>query len=295
MFLKTPEGEPPELAPTRRTALASIFTVGYALSAGPVNAQTITTDETGLVIDEPKFRAAGGYMLPGYLARPDRPGRFPVVIVVNEIFGIHAYIKDVCRRLAKEGYVAFAPDYFNRAGDPSTLTDIAAVRPIVGAAVYEQVMTDTDAAVRFLRGKRYVERREFAVTGFCWGGAVTWMAAARNRAFKAGVAWYGRLVAPPADGFGAEAGRPWPADIAGKLKCPVLGLYAAEDRGIPLTQVETMRAALTAAGNPTKSEIVVYDGAQHGFHADYRPSYKADAAADGWNRMLGWFRAHGVA
>jgi carboxymethylenebutenolidase len=295
MLLRTPEGELPESAPTRRTALASIFTVGYALSAGPAHAQAITTDEAGLVIEEVKYKAAGGYMLPAYMARPDKAGRHPVVIVVNEIFGIHAYIKDVCRRLAKEGYVALAPDYFDRAGDPAALTDIAAVRPIVAAATYEQVMDDTDGAVRFLRGKPFVARGEFAITGFCWGGAVTWMAAARNRAFKAGVAWYGRLIAPPADGFGAEAGRPWPSDVAGKLKCPVLGLYAAEDRGIPLSQVETMRAALAANGNPTKSEIVVYEGAQHGFHADYRPSYKADAAADGWSKMLAWFRANGVA
>ena len=175
------------------------------------------------------------------------------------------------------------------------MTDIQQVRPIIARANYAQVMGDTDAAVKFLQRKRYVARNKFAITGFCWGGAVTWMAAARNPAFDAGVAWYGRLAAPAADAFGAEAGRPWPVDIAGDLKCPVLGLYAAEDRGIPLEQVEAMRAALTRAANPSKSEIVVYPGAQHGFHADYRPSFKADAAEDGWNRMLAWFRANGVA
>jgi carboxymethylenebutenolidase len=293
MLLRTPEGDEPRLS--RRTALASLFTAGYALGAGEVNAQAITTDETGLVVEEIAYRGAGGYMLPAYVARPAAEGRHPAMVVVNEIFGVHAYIKDVCRRLAKQGYVAIAPDYFDRAGDPSTMTDIQnQIRPIVAAATYAQVMGDTDGAVRHLRRQRYVNRRALAVTGFCWGGAVVWMAAAHNRAFKAGAAWYGRLVPPEPGGFGAEAGRPWPVDIAGRLRCPVLGLYASEDRGIPLDTVERMRAALTAAGNPSRSEVVVYDGAQHGFHADYRASFKRDAAEDAWARMLAWFKANGV-
>ncbi|MDX2235770.1 MAG: dienelactone hydrolase family protein [Hyphomonadaceae bacterium] len=295
MLLRTPEGDPPDLVISRRTALASLFTAGYAVGAGPASAQAITTDDAGLSIEEVTFRAAGKYQLPGYLARPAAPGRYPAVIVVNEIFGIHAYIKDVCRRFAKAGYVALAPDYFDRAGDPSTMTDIQnEIRPIVSAAVHEQVMDDTEGAVKFLRRQRYVQRKALAVTGFCWGGAVTWMAASRIGAFKAGVAWYGRLVAPEPGAFGSEEGRPWPVDVAGALKCPVLGLYAAEDRGIPLETVERMRAALAAAGNPSKSEIVVYDGAQHGFHADYRASFRKDAAEDGWARALAWFRANGV-
>lgn len=293
MLLRTPEGDEPHLS--RRTALASLFTAGYALGAGPANAQAITTDETGLVVEEITFRGAGRYQLPAYIARPAAPGRHPAVVVVNEIFGIHAYIKDVCRRLAKQGYVAIAPDYFDRAGDPSAMTDIQnQIRPIVASAVYAQVMDDTDGAVRYLKRQRYVNRKTFAVTGFCWGGAVVWMAAAHNRAFKAGAAWYGRLVPPDPGGFGAEEGRPWPVDVAGRLRCPVLGLYASEDRGIPLDTVETMRAALTAAGNPSNSEIVVYDGAQHGFHADYRASFKRDAAEDAWARMLAWFKANSV-
>lgn len=294
MLLRTPEGEPLDLTMSRRTALVSLFTAGYAVGAGPAHAEAITTDETGLVVEEVTFRAAKGYRLPGYLARPAGEGRHPVVIVVNEIFGIHAYVKDICRRLAKEGYVALAPDYFDRAGDPAPLADIQLIRPIVAAATYEQVMDDTDAAVRFLKRKRYADRQEFAITGFCWGGAVVWMAAARNRAFKAGAAWYGRLVSPEAGAFGAEDGRPWPVDIAGSLRCPVLGLYGAEDKGIPKEQVDAMRAALTASGNPSHSDIIVFEGAQHGFHADYRASYKADAAKDGWARMLAWFRANGV-
>lgn len=291
MLLRTPEGDDPNL--TRRTALASLFTAGYALGAGPANAQAIVTDVTGLAVEEVTFRAAGRYALPAYMARPAAGGRYPAVIVVNEIFGIHAYVKDVCRRLARQGYVALAPDYFDRAGDPSTMTDIQnQVRPVVAAAKYAQVMGDTDGAVRFLRSKRFVNRSALAITGFCWGGNVVWMAAAHNRAFKAGAAWYGRLVAPDPGGFGAEEGRPWPVDVADDLKCPVLGLYASEDRGIPLESVERMRAALLAARS--KSEIVVFDGAQHGFHADYRASFKRDAAEDGWARMLAWFRANGV-
>jgi carboxymethylenebutenolidase len=296
MLLRTPEGDPPDLNLTRRTALVSLFTAGYALGAGPVSAQTITTDDAGLVIEEVTYRAAGRYKLPAYMARPDVRGKRPAVIVVNEIFGIHAYIKDVCRRLAKQGYVAIAPDYFDRAGDPSTLTDIATqIRPIVAATGHAQVMEDTDATVRFLKRQRFVDDGKLAITGFCWGGAVTWMACARNTAFKAGVAWYGRLAPPEAGAFGAEEGRQWPVDVAGALKCPVLGLYAEEDRGIPLETVAQMRAALAAAGNPSRSEIVVYEDAQHGFHADYRASYKKDAADAAWARMLEWFKANGVA
>lgn len=294
MLLRTPEGDPVDLTVSRRTALASLFTVGYALGAGPASAQAITTDETGIVTEEVTYPAAGGYQLPAFVARPEGKGRHPAVVVVNEIFGIHAYIKDVCRRLAKQGYVAIAPDYFDRAGDPSTLTDIQAIRPLVAATTYPQVMEDTDATVRYLRRRKDVARGKLAITGYCWGGAVVWMAAANNRAFKAGVAWYGRLVAPDAGAFGAEAGRPWPVDVAGSLKCPVLGLYGSEDRGIPLDTVEKMRAALVAGRDRTGSQIIVFDGAQHGFHADYRPSYKKDAAEDAWARMLAWFRANGV-
>lgn len=292
MLLRTPEGDN---TLSRRTALASLFTAGYALGTGPVHAEAITTDEAGLVVEEVRFRAFHGYDLPGYLARPAAEGRHPAVIVVNEIFGIHAYIKDICRRLAKAGYVALAPDYFDRAGDPSTMTDIQTqIRPVVAAATYPQVIGDTDAAVSFLKHQSYVNRRALAITGYCWGGAVVWMAAAHNRSFKAGAAWYGRLVPPDAGAFGAEEGRPWPVDIAARLRCPVLGLYGSEDRGIPLDTVERMRAALAAAGNPSHSDIVVFQGAQHGFHADYRASYKRDAAEDGWARMLAWFKANGV-
>jgi carboxymethylenebutenolidase len=214
--------------------------------------------------------------------------------VVNEIFGIHAYIKDVCRRLAHLGFCAIAPDYFDRAGDPSQLRDFAEIRRVVGTAGYEQVMVDTEGALKWLARRRSVLRGRIGITGFCWGGAAVWMAAARFAQIKAGIAWYGRLAPPPEGGFGDEAGRPWPLDVAGELKAPVLGLYAEQDRGIPLDTVEAMREALARGGNPTGSEIVVYPGAQHGFHADYRDSYNQAAAEDGWARMLAWLAAHGV-
>lgn len=294
MRLTTPEGHdsPP---PSRRAVTASLFTAAYAAAIGRANAQAITTPIEGIRVVETHISGASGYRLPAYVARPRTRGRHPAVIVVNEIFGIHAYIKDVCHRLAHAGYGAIAPDYFDRAGDPSTHTDFAAIRPIVAAATYEQVMGDTEGALAWLKRQRFVARDKIAITGFCWGGAAVWMAAARFGAdIKAGVAWYGRLVAPPADGFGAEAGRPWPVDIAGALRTPVLGLYAGNDRGIPLSTVEEMRAALGAAGNPSHSDIVVFPGVEHGFHADYRPSYNEAAARDGWARMLAWLRDHGV-
>jgi len=271
---------------------ASLFTAGYALAAASADADPITTPTDGLVTADVQFGGHGGYALPAYVARPEGDEARPVVIVVNEIFGIHAYIKDVCHRLAREGYVALAPDYFDRAGDPSTLTDWDQIRAIVGAASHEQVMGDTEGALAWLKQQSFVARK-FAVTGFCWGGAVTWMACAQSADFSAGVAWYGRLTRPTS-GFYAGQERPWPADVAGALHCPVLGLYAENDQGIPLDTVEEMRAALDAAGNPSHAQIIVYPGTEHGFHADYRPSYNEAAAHDGWVRALRWFRQHGV-
>jgi carboxymethylenebutenolidase len=291
MRLDTPEGN---LPPSRRLVFGSMFFAGYAVAALDANAQPIVTPSDGLVVEDIHFAAVNDYHLPAYVARPEGRSRRPAIVVVNEVFGIHDYIKDVCRRLAREGYVAIAPDYFDRAGDPASLTDFDAIRPIVAAATHEQVMGDTQGALAWLDRQRFVRDNAIGVTGFCWGGAVTWMAAARFPAIKAGVAWYGRLVAPQAGGFGAEEGRPWPVDIAATLRAPVLGLYAENDRGIPLDTVEQMRVALAAANNPSRSEIVVYPGVQHGFHADYRQSYNAEAAADGWGRALAWFRTNGV-
>lgn len=292
MRLDTPEGNFP---PTRRTMAASLFFAGYATAALSSCASPVTTPGDELITEDVHVTGAGGYALPAYVARPSGRGRHSCVIVVNEIFGIHDYIKDVCRRFAREGYVAIAPDYFDRAGDPAPMTDFNAIRQIVGTANNEQVMGDTEGAINWLKRQPFVKADAIGITGFCWGGSVVWMAAARFPDIKAGVAWYGRLVHPQPGGWGAEEDRPWPADIAGSLHTPVLGLYAENDNGIPLTSVETMRAALQAADNPSHSEIIVYPGVQHGFHADYRESYNAEAAADGWRRCLQWFRANGVA
>lgn len=282
------------LQPSRRGVAASLFLGGYAPAALSACASPLATPAVGLIEEEVKFAAVGGYELPAFVARPDDRRAHSAVIVVNEIFGIHNYIKDVCRRLAREGYVAIAPDYFDRAGDPAPLTDFSAILAIVGTAHHEQVMGDTEGALSWLAAQQFVAAGQVGITGFCWGGTVVWMAAARFPQIKAGVAWYGRLARPQAGGWGAGEDRPWPYDVAALIRAPVLGLYASEDRGIPLQTVEDMRAALSAADNPTGSEIIVYEGAQHGFHADYRDSYNESAAADGWSRCLAWFREHGV-
>lgn len=292
MRLDTPEGNP---EPSRRLFVSSAFFSGYAVAALDAAAVPVVTPSDGLIVEDVTFMGAGSYQLPAYVARPEGQQRRPAIIVVNEIFGIHDYIKDVCRRLAREGYVTIAPDYFDRAGDPAPLTDYNAIREIVATATHAQVMGDTGGALTWLARQSYVSGDAIGITGFCWGGAVTWMAAATLYGVRAGVAWYGRLVAPQPGGFGAEEGRPWPIDVAAMLRAPVLGLYAENDRGIPLDTVQHMRAALAANGNPSRSEIVVYPGTQHGFHADYRDSYNADAAADGWRRALAWLRSHGVA
>ncbi len=292
MRLQGPEGDFP---PSRRAVAASLFFSGYATAALSGCASPITTSEDDLVAEDVRIDGAGGYALPAYVARPAARGRRGAVIVVNEIFGIHDYIKDVCRRFARAGFVALAPDYFDRAGDPAPLTDFAAIRAIVATATHEQVMGDTEGAVRWLSAQPFVKRDAIGITGFCWGGTVVWMAAAQLPQVRAGVAWYGRLVRPQPGSWGAEEERPWPYDVAALMRAPVLGLYAENDRGISPESVERMRAALAAADNPTNSQIVVYPGVEHGFHADYRESYNAEAAADGWARCLAWFRAHGVA
>ncbi|HWA01313.1 MAG TPA: dienelactone hydrolase family protein [Caulobacterales bacterium] len=291
MRLDMPEGN---LSPTRRAVAASFFTAGYALALSPPAQAAITTSAEGLVVEEPVLDGADGYRLPSYLVRPDAGGRRPAVIVVNEVFGIHEYIKDICRRLGRAGYVALAPDYFDRAGDPATAADFNQIRPMIAATHYEQVMGDTQGAIEFLAHNAHVNAGKLAITGFCWGGNVVWMAAARFPQIKAATAWYGRLAPPNQGDFGYEPGRPWPLDIAGQLHAPVLGLYGARDQGITQESVQAMRAALAGAHDRTHSEIVVYPDAGHGFHADYRDSYNEADAQDGWRRMLAWFHDHGV-
>ncbi|MFN3521432.1 MAG: dienelactone hydrolase family protein [Phenylobacterium sp.] len=291
--LTRPEGTQPEDLNLSRRALGAAVFAGYAVSALSAKAEPIKTDASGLVAGTVQVKAADRD-IPAYVARPDVAGAFPTIVVVSEIFGVHEYIRDICRRLAKLGYAAIAPDFFVRAGDPSTLTDFAAVRQIVSATSDGQVKSDMAATLAFLHAQPWADHAKMGITGFCWGGAVTWLSCERFADFKAGVAWYGRLRPPAPGEFMGETERQWPIQLVDQLKAPVLGLYAGKDAGIPLPDVEAMRAALAAAGK-TDSEIVVYPEAQHAFHADYRASYDAEAAADGWKRMLAHFARHGLA
>jgi carboxymethylenebutenolidase len=288
MNLTRPDGPDLVTQPSRRNLGAIAMFAGYAAAVTPVHAAAITTPSDGLITGMVNYPSSG-FDLPAFVARPMGRGRKPVVIVVSEIFGLHEYVRNMCRRLALQGYVAIAPAFFVRVADPAPLTDFAAIMPIVGAASNAQVMGDITATIAWLDKQRFVAKNRMAITGFCWGGTVVWMASALTDRIKAGVAWYGRL----AGRAGSTEVRKQPPEIAGELKSPVLGLYAENDSGIPLPTVETMRAALTAAGN-TRSRIDVYPGTEHGFHADYRPSYNEAAAKDGWAKLLAWFRSNGV-
>ncbi len=290
--LTRPEGtEPSDLDVSRRTlALAALG--GYALWSFSAEAEPIHTDSDGLVADMVELDS-GDAMIPAYLARPDAKGRFPVVVVICEVFGIHEYIRDVCRRLAKLGYCAIAPDFFVREGDPSKTSDFNQIRKIVGAASDKQLMHDLATTLAYIKAQPFADKAHMAITGFCWGGAIVWLACERFKDFKAGVSWYGRLAAPKPGEFLSEPERKWPLDLVADLKAPVLGLYAGKDQGIGPHDIDAMRSALAASGK-TGSEIRVYPQSQHGFHADYRSSYDAEAAADGWSRMLAHFAANGV-
>ena len=281
-MLTRPEGTLAEdLALSRR---AMLIAAGYAAFDLAAHAEPIHTPDAGLLTG---WETLGGG-LPAFVARPAAKGRHPAVIVVNEIFGVHEWIKDVCRRLAQAGYVAVAPEYFFR-GDPErklpTMTDFPAIRAIVAQAKLEQVMGDTQATLDWLAAQSFVAARKLAITGFCWGGGITWMAAARFPQLKAGGAWYGGLKGNP----GPE-GRKFPLDVVAELKAPVLGLYGALDKGIPVADVEAMQAKLKGS----KSSIILYPDADHGFLADYRPSYNATAGADAWGKLLAHFKANGV-
>ena len=285
--LTRPEGSQPGDFHLSRRGVAAVFFAGYAAAAFSADAEPIHTDETGLIIESVTYPSSG-FNLPAYIARPAAKGRHPTVLVASEIFGIHDYIKDTCRRLAKLGYVAIAPAFFVRVADPAPLSDIGAVIKIVRQASDSQILGDVGATLAYLKSRPDVDFKRLAVTGFCWGGAVTWISCEEFAGFKAGVAWYGQM-APPADG--GDPKRKWAIKGLGSLHAPVLGLYGAKD-GLA-EQVPAMRAALAAAGK-TDSQIIVYPDAQHGFHADYRPSYNAADAKDGWSRMLAHFAAHGV-
>jgi carboxymethylenebutenolidase len=265
-----------------KTTLAA----GFALAVQPVTAQTIHTDSTSLTAGEIQIPTAEG-TIPGYRAMPTQGKNFPVVLVVQEIFGVHEHIKDICRRFAKQGYLAIAPELYARQGDVSKLADIGQIMPIVAKVPDEQVMTDLDAAVIWAENSGHGDVTKLGITGFCWGGRIVWLYAAHNPTLKAGVAWYGRLVGQP-DPLHPQN----PVDLAAQVKAPVLGLYGGQDQGITADSIEAMRAALKTAGS--SSEIIVYSDAGHGFHADYRPSYNAKDAADGDQKMYAWFKKNGV-
>jgi len=276
---------------TRRMALKAALGVGYAAAAAPVMAQTaIRTPADGLTVGEVMIDVAG-FSMPAYRAAPAGRTGLPVVLVLSEIFGVHEYIADTARRFARAGYLAIAPELFIRQGDPQSYGEMARlIAEVISKVPDAQVMSDLDATVRWA-GANGGDVSKLAVTGFCWGGRQTWLYAAHNPQVKAGVAWYGRLV-----GQTSDLNPRHPVDIAGALKAPVLGLYGAADTGIPLDTVEAMKKAL-ATGSPAaqQSSFVVYPDAPHAFHADYRPTFRAEPARDGWNRALAWFARHGVA
>ena len=272
----------------RKFIIASTLAAGFALAVHPISAQVITTDTQGLVAGAVKIPVKDGE-IPAYRAMPATGENFPVVLVVQEIFGVHEHIQDICRRFAKLGYLAIAPEMFARQGDVSKMSNIQEIiSKVVSKVPDAQVMSDLDATVAWAEKSAKGNIDKLGITGFCWGGRVTWLYSAYNPRVKAGVAWYGRLVGEPKPLTPKN-----PIDLAAQLKVPILGLYGGSDDGIPVATVEQMREALKA-GN-SGSEIIVYPDTPHAFHADYRPSYRKEQAQDGWKRLQAWFKQHGVA
>ena len=269
-----------------RTAVGS----GFAAAVLPVSAQAIRTDSEGLTVGEVTI-PVGDFKMPAYRAAPAGKSGLPVVLVISEIFGVHEHIADVARRFAKQGYLAIAPELFVRQGDAQSYGEIGKlIAEVISKVPDAQVMGDLDATVAWARANGGDASR-LGITGFCWGGRITWMYNAHNPAVKAGVAWYGRLVG------GTNPLTPTnPVDVVGQLNGPVLGLYGGADSGIPVDTVETMKKALAGGNTAAKrSDFVVYPDTPHAFHADYRPSFRKEAAEDGWKRCLAWFKAQGVA
>jgi len=286
LFGSEPAADLTEPALGRRGFLVNLLSAGFALAVRPVRSETlIATDSEGLVVGEIKIPVADGE-IPAYRSSPKGAGPFPVILVVQEIFGVHEHIKDITRRLAKLGYLAIAPELYARQGDVSKLAGIDEIRKIVSKVPDAQVLSDLDAAVDWA-GKNGGDLSRLGITGFCWGGRITWLYAAHQPKLKAGVAWYGRVK-----GEASELNPKHPLDVAAELKAPVLGLYGGQDQGIPVDTLEELRAAIKAAGG--FSEIHIYPNAPHAFHADYRPSYRKEEAEDGWKRLQAWFKEHGV-
>jgi carboxymethylenebutenolidase len=279
----------PEIDPEhRRDFLVNKLAVGFALAVQPIIAQTtITTGANGLIAGEVKVPVKDG-TIPGYRACPAKGRLFPTVLVVQEIFGVHEHIKDLCRRLAHAGYCAVSPELFARQGDVSKISDIQEIlSKVVLKVPDDQVMSDLDATIAWAGKSSKADTTRVAITGFCWGGRIAWLYAAHNPKLKAGAAWYGRI-----EGDTNAMTPKNPIDYAGALKAPVIGFYGGKDTGIPLSSLDRMRSALKVVGDP--SEINVYAEAQHGFNADYRPSYDKAAAMEAWKKMLDWFKKYGV-
>jgi carboxymethylenebutenolidase len=272
----------------RRDFIKVALGTGFAAAVLPVSAQSvIKTDTAGLTAGEVSI-TVNGQKVPVYRAQPEGKKNLPVVLVISEIFGVHEHIADVARRFAKQGYLALAPQLFVRQGDPAAYPTIAELmREVISKVPDAQVMGDLDACVAWAK-ENGGDTSRLGITGFCWGGRITWLYSAHNSRVKAGVAWYGRLI-----GDKTALTPTYPIDIAPALTVPVLGLYGGKDTGIPLDSVEKMKAALVPGHS--KSEFVVYPDAGHAFNADYRPSYVEAAAKDGWQRCLAWFKANGVA
>ncbi len=275
---------------SRRDFVRTSVGTGFAAAVLPVMSQTvIKTDSAGLLVGEVSI-PVGDFKLPAYRAAPLGKANAPVVLVISEIFGVHEHIADVARRLAKQGYFAVAPELFVRQGDAGAYGEIAKLRSeVVNKVPDTQVMTDLDATTAWAKGQG-ADASRLGITGFCWGGRITWLYAAHNPAVKAGVAWYGRL-----QGAVSALNPAQPIDRVGQLNGPVLGLYGGKDSGIPVESVNAMKIALAGGSAAAKaSQFVVYPDAPHAFHADYRPSYRKDAADDGWQRCLAWFKSQGV-
>ena len=271
---------------TRRGFVMTSLATGFALSMQPVSAETIHTDSTGLEAGEVKVPVADG-SIPAYRAMPDKGGPFPTVLVIHEAFGVHEHIQDLCRRLAKLGYYAIAPELFAREGNAAAIKDPKElVAKILSKVPEDQALSDLDAALVYAKATGKADLSKLAVTGFCWGGRITWLYAAHQPELKAAVAWYG------VDRAHSELTPNNPLDVIPDLKCPVLGLYGGADKSIPRELSDKRQAACKNAGKTC--DMMVYADAPHGFNADYRPSYRADAAKDGWARMLAWFKDHGV-
>jgi carboxymethylenebutenolidase len=279
-----------EFITSRRQVLVATLSTGFALAVSPVAASALTTDSDGLEAGEVKIPTSAGD-IPGYRALPSKPkGKVPVILVVHEIFGVHEHIKDVCRRFAKEGYYAIAPELFARQGDVSKITDFKEIiSKVVSKVPDAQVLSDLDAALAFAKKDPHVDASKLSITGFCWGGRIVWLYAAHQPALKAGVAWYGKILGDKDDLHPRN-----PTDIVAELKAPILGLYGGKDQNIPVDTVQQQAQALAASSNASAkaSSIHIYPDAGHAFFADYRPSYHQESAEDGWKRLNDWLKTH---